>query len=231
MNKIPKIIHYCWFGPKPIPTQTKKCIDSWKKYFPDYTFMFWNEQNSPIDHPFPHAAYQAKKYAFVADYVRTWALYKYGGIYFDTDVIVIKNFAPILDEVDVFMAYEQPEKTYINVAIWGAIKESQFINDIFKYYTSIDFNKNTIFNLTIPTITTTIYKKYKGNDIIKVFDYDFFYPFPQKKRRSRNYNKYITQNTYAVHLWDFSWLTISERINYRINKIKHIIKKILNTTK
>ena len=82
MDKIPKTIHYCWFGRGKKPKIAKKCIKSWKKYLPDYEIIEWNEDNFDINsNLYVKQAYEAKKYAFVSDYVRLYALYNYGGIY------------------------------------------------------------------------------------------------------------------------------------------------------
>lgn len=94
---IPKVIHYCWFGGNPLPKSAQKCIASWRKYLPDYEIKEWNESNFDVNIiPYTAEAYKAKKYAFVSDYVRFWILYKYGGLYFDTDVEVIKNMDDII---------------------------------------------------------------------------------------------------------------------------------------
>ncbi len=94
---IPKIIHYCWFGGNPLPDDAKNCIASWKKYFPDYEIKEWNESNFDLNCcPYVKEAYEAKKWAFVSDYARFWILYHHGGLYFDTDVEVIKPFDDIL---------------------------------------------------------------------------------------------------------------------------------------
>ena len=88
---IPKIIHYCWFGGGPISPESRKCIESWKKYCPDYKIIEWNEQNFEISqNRYAQQAYEAKKYAFVSDYVRLAVLYRYGGIYLDTDVELVR---------------------------------------------------------------------------------------------------------------------------------------------
>ena len=88
---IPKIIHYCWFGRNPLPELALRCIESWKKFLPDYEIKEWNEDNFDVNIiPYTAQAYKAKKYAFVSDYARFWILYQYGGVYFDTDVEVIK---------------------------------------------------------------------------------------------------------------------------------------------
>ena len=94
---IPKVIHYCWFGRNPLPPLAIKCIESWKKFLPDYEIKGWNEDNFDVNIiPYTQEAYQAKKYAFVSDYARFWILYKYGGIYFDTDVEVIRPLDDII---------------------------------------------------------------------------------------------------------------------------------------
>lgn len=89
---IPKTIHYCWFGGNPLPSSAKKCIESWRIYFPDYEIKEWSEQNFDVNIiPYTRDAYAAGKYAFVSDYARFWVLYHYGGLYFDTDVEVIQG--------------------------------------------------------------------------------------------------------------------------------------------
>ena len=103
---IPKIIHYCWFGRNPLPESAQKCIASWRKFFPDYEIVEWNEDNFDVRSiPYTAQAYDAKKYAFVSDYARFKILYEHGGIYFDTDVEVIRPFDDILAR-GAFMGYE-----------------------------------------------------------------------------------------------------------------------------
>ena len=95
---IPKVIHYCWFGRNPLPESAKKCINSWRKYLPDYEIKEWNEDNFDVNIiPYTREAYEVKKYAFVSDYARFWILYHHGGLYFDTDVEVIKPLDDIID--------------------------------------------------------------------------------------------------------------------------------------
>ena len=91
-NKIPKIIHYCWFGGNPLPELAEKCIESWKKYLPDYEIIRWDENNFDFNiNDYVKEAYENKKWAFITDYVRLYAMYNYGGIYMDTDVEVLKS--------------------------------------------------------------------------------------------------------------------------------------------
>ena len=94
---IPKVIHYCWFGNAPLPKSAKKCIQSWKRFFPEYQIKEWNETNFDVNLiPYTREAYAAKKYAFVSDFARYWILYHYGGLYFDTDVEVISDMTSII---------------------------------------------------------------------------------------------------------------------------------------
>ena len=103
---IPKIIHYCWFGRGPMPEDNLKCIESWKKFLPDYKLMLWNEDNYDVNSiKFTRQAYQKKKYAFVIDPVRLQLLREHGGIWLDTDIEIIKNLDPLL-ELPAFMSFE-----------------------------------------------------------------------------------------------------------------------------
>ena len=99
MEKRAKYIHYCWFGGKKLSKLAKRCIRSWEKYLPDYKIIRWDESNVDLDEcPFIREAYSEKKWAFVADYVRTKVLYEYGGIYFDTDMMIVKDIGFLLDK-------------------------------------------------------------------------------------------------------------------------------------
>ena len=103
---LPKTIHYCWFGGKPLPASARKCIASWRRYLPDYEIKEWNESNFDVNIiPYTREAYEAKKYAFVSDYARFWILYRYGGLYFDVDVEAISSFDDIVAQGP-FMGFE-----------------------------------------------------------------------------------------------------------------------------
>ena len=103
---IPKKIHYCWFGRGQMPPMALKCIESWHRYMPDYEYKLWNEDNFDINSvPYVKEAYEARKFAFVTDYVRLYALFSEGGIYMDTDVEVLKPYDDLL-ELSGFTGYE-----------------------------------------------------------------------------------------------------------------------------
>ena len=103
---IPKIIHYCWFGRGEKPELAKKCIASWRKSCPDFEIREWNEGNCDyLSIPFMAEAYAAKKYAFVSDVMRLIVLEQYGGVYFDTDVEVLRDITPLLND-EGFIGFE-----------------------------------------------------------------------------------------------------------------------------
>ncbi|MDR1647701.1 MAG: hypothetical protein LBR88_06685 [Zoogloeaceae bacterium] len=110
MSAIPKKIHYCWFGGKPLPLQAQRCLASWTYWLPDYDIVRWDEKLfDPQSHPFTHAAYQAGTFAFVSDYVRMIALYRDGGIYLDTDVEALASLDTLLEH-DFFIGLEAPQR-------------------------------------------------------------------------------------------------------------------------
>ena len=103
---IPKVIHYCWFGHHPLSPLAKKCMKSWKRYFPDYEIKEWNEGNFDLSYcDYVREAYEAKKWAFVSDYARLKIVYEQGGIYMDVDVELIKPLDE-LTERDGYMGFE-----------------------------------------------------------------------------------------------------------------------------
>lgn len=129
---IPKIIHYCWFGGNPLPEQLQKYINNWQEKCPDWEIKLWNEKNFDINSQvFTQSAYQQKKYAFVSDYVRAWALYEFGGVYLDTDVEIklpIDNFL----QYEAFSGFEAINLPF--TAVWGAIPKHSLTKQVLSYY-------------------------------------------------------------------------------------------------
>ena len=133
INKIPKVIHYFWFGKKEKPEIFKKCLESWKKYCPDYEIKEWNEENFDVNvNNYTSQAYEKGKYAFVSDYARFEVLYNYGGVYVDIDVEFLKNIDSLLDE-NVFMGFEDRGQVAPGL-ITGAMKNEKFIKEIYFLY-------------------------------------------------------------------------------------------------
>lgn len=124
---------YCWFGKNPLPEAVKNCMNSWRKIMPDIEILEINENNFDINYnEFVKGAYEAKKWAFVSDVARLWALYEYGGIYLDTDVMVYHDLRELFTDCDGFTGFEQPE--YPVCAVMGANKHNEVIREMLDYY-------------------------------------------------------------------------------------------------
>ncbi len=153
---IPKIIHYCWFGGNPLPKSAEKCIKSWKKHCPDYEIIEWNESNFDVEcNAYCKAMYQQRKWAFLTDYIRLKIIYDNGGVYFDTDVELLKSITPLLSD-SAFMGFESTG--FVNTGLgYGAEKEHNFIKKNMDYYEHWDSTKPI---LTCPIVTTQAFEKY-----------------------------------------------------------------------
>ncbi|KGG54987.1 glycosyltransferase family 32 protein [Lactobacillus sp. wkB10] len=134
---IPKIIHYVWVGGNPKPKNIQRCMKTWTKHLQDYQIIEWNEQNFDIhENKYVEQAYQAKKWAFVSDYIRAKAVYEMGGIYMDTDVLVLDNLHDLLGN-RAFVGFENKENPF--TAVFGAEKGHPLIKDMLSYYDDRDF--------------------------------------------------------------------------------------------
>ena len=219
---IPKVIHYCWFGKNPLPDSAKQCIASWKKYFPDYEIKEWNESNFDIEMTaYTKEAYIAKKYAFVSDYARFWILYNYGGVYFDTDVEVVKDFTPILEK-GAFLGWEKGVYlTGVNPGLGMACDSGNTVLlELLTLYNNMSFNaeyakkdRKTITEYTFDVLTRFGLKKQNREQLIQgiyVYPSDYFCPVDVVTKRL-----HITDNTYSIHNYTASW---NERTNKGLKK-------------
>lgn len=216
-----KYIHYCWFGGKPLPKLAKKCIKSWKKYLPDYEIIEWNEHNVDLEEcPFIKEAYENKKWAFVADYARTKAIYEMGGIYFDTDMMITKDISFLLDK-ETFLGVE--DSMMVNAAVWGASKpKSYFAKRMIDFYKSQEhFNMNDLYKVSIPRIITKILDEFgfdpSMEDVqilhknIYVYPRPFFYPLSFNFKDNK-----FTNDTCMVHYFDATWIPKNEQIEMKL---------------
>ena len=229
--KIPKKIHYCWFGGKELPESAINCIESWKKYCPDYEIIQWDETNVDLNcSQFVKEAYESKKWAFVSDAFRYKVIYDHGGIYFDTDVEVVRPLDELL-KLDAFMGFEGTEYVASGLG-FGAAKGSKIMKEIEEIYNNISFadNINSIEKISTPILVTSFLEKkglIKNGELQKVqeltiFPEDYFSP---KNPLTRLLN--ITENTYSIHHYDASWVN-SEEKKYIANlesKAQEIMKK------
>ena len=142
-NLIPKVIHYCWFGRGPMPELVLKCIESWKKYLHNYEMRLWSEDNFDIASApqYVQEAYAAKKYAFVSDYVRLWALEREGGLYMDVDFEVYKPFDDLMEQYDAFAGYEGSKRNPVMMGVIAAKAHHLWIQGMMQTYESRVFLK------------------------------------------------------------------------------------------
>lgn len=227
---IPKIIHYCWFGRNPLPKLAQKCIASWKKFFPDYEIKEWNEDNFDVNIiPYTQQAYEAKKYAFVSDYARFWILYHYGGVYFDTDVEVIKPMDDIIER-GAFMGIEVPANGLASPQVapglgMGATPGLGFYKALIDNYSTISFRREdgSLDQKTIVERTTEILLEYGLQPIndkqqlaeLWIYPADFFNPFDSLTGKLK-----MTDNTRSIHWYMASWSDRS-RLYHRLSRLFH----------
>jgi mannosyltransferase OCH1-like enzyme len=210
---IPKKIHYVWFG-REIPPEIQNYIDNWKRKMPDYEIICWNAGNFDVSkYKWVEQAVNHKKWAFAADFIRFWAIYKYGGIYLDTDVEVVKSFDTLL-HLPYFLGMEKT-KQLIGSATFGAVPECAWVKDCLDYYEDRNFEiGQNIFDMEpVPNIMRKIFKKKYGFSRIKnptefnldskqiqLLPADYFSP---KFWNTKTVN--ITENTYSIHHYEASW--------------------------
>lgn len=218
---IPRVIHYCWFSEDPKPRLVKRCIESWKYYMPDFDIVCWNSKSFDFNSvKYVKEAYEKKQWAFVTDYVRFYAVYKMGGIYLDSDVLVKKNLEPFLAN-NCFFGTESladdgiVESMMINPdpAMFGAEANHIVLKKIMEYYENQDFifRDGTFNKVVCPRVIGTILEKnysYEHKDklqnltsSIRIYPTSFFCNLNQPKNR----------NVYAIHQFANSWIDNSHR--------------------
>lgn len=212
---VPKIIHYCWYGHGELSPMEGKCIQSWKEYCPDWEIRRWDESNSPMETTkWVKKAYRHRKYAFVSDYVRFWALYHYGGIYLDTDMMLFKPLDSLLD-YSPFIGRIDDES--VNLSLIGSEKGDAFCETWMKYYETAKFDMVSAppnANIDNWIGQFEIHQTKEGLDCLSngllLYPYDWFSPIHYRDKNNidiGNLSQYITQNTIAAHLWRGSWLS------------------------
>lgn len=234
---IPKIIHYCWFGGKPLPLLSVKCIESWRKYCPTYEIKEWNESNFDLNCcDYIKEAYEAKKWAFITDYVRLYVMVNEGGIYMDTDVEVIASLDKYLSH-KAFSGFEN--QVNIPTGIMACEKGFPLFNEFLHDYDKRHFKlENGNFDLTTNVETITkLCKKYGfiGNN--KFQEVNGFVLYPSEVFCPKNYdtgNIYLTKRTATIHHFSGSWLSKESKISAYIKgrtkgkgKLLEIIGKII----
>lgn len=224
---IPKVIHYCWFGGNPLPKDAMKCIESWKKYLPDYEIRRWDESNFDVNIvPYTKEAFAAKKYAFVSDYARFWIIYNHGGLYFDTDVEVISSLEPIV-AAGPFMGIEfrDADQIMVNPGLgFGAKAEMYAIKDLLVQYEGRHFiaDDGSFCYKNIVEITTEYLKGQGLSNVVgcqqcaelTIYPVDYFCPIDYKTRELK-----ITEHTKTIHHFAESWVPKSTRFKNAVGRV------------
>lgn len=221
---IPKIIHYCWFGGKPKPELAQKCLKSWKKYCPDYEILEWNEGNFDVSTAprYVQQAYEAKRWAFVTDYVRLRALTEMGGVYLDTDVEVLRPLDPYLKH-KAFAGFEHPER--VQTGLLACEKDFPLFRDFMAYYDTASFLRED----GTPDVTTNVEiltrlclargmvcnDRFQVVDDLAIYPREVFCPvdFDTKKLKK-------TRKTVVIHWFSGSWHTEEELEAMRQEKLQ-----------
>jgi len=235
---IPKVIHYCWFGGAEKTPLIKKCIATWRKVMPDYELKEWNEKNFNLDEaiPFVKEAFAAKKWAFIADYVRLYAMYTEGGIYMDTDVKVMKPYDEFLGHSFFTCQESHPDilvpgsvnadgtrnKNYNQVlgiglcsAVMGAEKGCPYLKDCLDYYSTLHFSNETMNDVVIVNTLAVVLEKYGYRYILDKEQHlegniRIMLPYVFAGMTT------LTKDSYAQHLYNGSWVEGNDTLKHRI---------------
>lgn len=218
---IPKVIHYCWFGRGQKPELAIKCIESWKKYCPDYILKEWNEDNFDINAvPYVREAYESRKFAFVTDYVRLYALYHEGGVYMDTDVEVVKTFDPFLHH-HMFSGFETDGN--VPTGMMAAEKGSVWAKELLDQYNGRRFiQPDGSFDMTTNTTVITNYMLAHGlvlNNTLQDFP-GLCTMYPSEYFCPKDHTTgviHMTKRTVCIHHFSGSWLNHSWHSDLRHN--------------
>ncbi len=247
---IPKIIHYCWLSDNPMPQEEQDYIKSWHQLMPDYMFKKWDRKAINLDeHPFAKQAFENGKYAFASDYIRAYALYNYGGIYLDSDVLVLKSFDEFLD-ASYFTSVENVlSPTNYNLlkgrfidndgtrlpgmnchylglqaAIVGAEKGGKLITDIYEFYKKQDYVQpdGSVFHRTAPNVHAFFAEKYgfKYKDCPQALD-DRIFIYPSSYFATKGIN--VSERTFAIHCCRGSWVKDYSGLKKYFRKINFIM--------
>lgn len=222
---IPKKIHYCWLSDDPMPEKLLKCVESWKKYLPDYELVKWDLKKFPLSkNPWVREAFENKKYAFAADYIRLYALATEGGIYLDSDVEVLKSFDDLL-KYPYFICKENSPQG-IEAAIIGAEKNTLWIKECLNYYNGKHFidKDGKAQTAVLPSILKKcILSKFEmrfidnpsqfvdDKEVVCVLPMDYFSPKNYVTKKIT-----ITANTYSIHHFAGTWQPLWKRLALKI---------------
>lgn len=221
---IPKTIHYCWFGRGEKPKLAQKCIASWKKFCPDYESIEWNEDNFDIEaHPYAKSCYEQKKWAFLSDYVRLIVVEQHGGIYFDTDVELLRS-PDFLLEYEAFYGFENNTNIATGLG-FGAEPHHSTIQSMVEQYMKLQPDAEGKYPLVVcPQLNTQALLPFglrlngqrQNVGGAEIYPAEYFNPYESTTGRL---NK--TKNTVSVHWYSGSWMSKGAILRSKITKPLH----------
>lgn len=227
---IPKILHYIWLGNNPLTPLAEECLASWKAAMPDWKIMRWDESNFDINAApiYVRQAYEARKYAFVSDYVRLWALEQYGGVYVDTDVKVLKSYEPLLNDTAI-IGLEESKAHLPGTCVMGCEPHCKWVRDMLALYDGIEFVKPDG-SLDLTTNVQRMGERMKAEGLneltnkgdkpwkrvqyidkwgLRVYTHDYFSPITSTRVMRK------TKNTYSIHYFAESWRDGKKKSGWR----------------
>ena len=226
---IPKIIHYCWFGRGEKPELARRCIASWRKFCPEFEIREWNEDNCDyLALPFMAEAYAAKKYAFVSDVMRLLVLEQYGGVYFDTDVEVVRDISPLLND-EGCIGFENDQ--FVNSGqVMAAVPHQRVVQAMIEAYKQLHFTNadGSLNAVGCPRLNTDVLERFglvrNGQEQlaggIHVYPADRFNPLDSATGRLKK-----TENTWSIHWYSMSWLPKHVRLKAKLGRmVRRILK-------
>lgn len=232
---IPKVIHYCWFGGKPLPKDVQECIASWKKYCPEYEIRRWSESDFDLDcHPFVRTAYDAKAWAFVSDYARLKIVYDHGGIYLDTDVELLKNLDFLLSN-KCYFGIEQQYNLCATGLGFGAEKANPVVKEMLKMYDGILYCEKEKEQIACPILNTAALKKLGysyGEESVRIDGMLILPPKYMDPLAQGNTKNLLCLDTISIHHYSASWTSKSNRLKRKLFRMIgeeniHRLKKLL----
>lgn len=225
---INKTLNYCWFGKKEKTKLVKKCIESWKKYLPDYEIIEWNENNFNVyQNKYVASAYEAKKWAFVSDYARMKILYEFGGLYVDTDVEFIKHLPDEFLMRDAFTGIESGSLTVNPGLIFGCNPRNSLVGELLQSYDDANFKVEKVESMTTINVRISnilqkygyIYKdEYQKVDGISIFPSAYFCAYDAQVRKTK-----VEKVTISVHHYSGSWFSPLRKLKFKVGTLKRRI--------
>lgn len=222
MSNIPKILHYVWFGGNPLGALEEDCVASWRETMPDWRIIRWDESNFDIAAAplYVRQAYEAKKFAFVSDYVRLWVLEQYGGVYVDTDVKVLKSYEPLLNDT-AFIGFEESKAHLPGTCVMGCEPHCQWVKDMLSVYDGVEFilpDGRLDLTTNVQRLGKVLISKgfvpdgkaqYLLDYGLRIYSHDYFSPITSTHVMRK------TKNTYSIHYFASSWRDGKQRFWWR----------------